>query len=72
MLTSVLATPLVTSFSAPPFSVTSSRPSGRNAIAVGVESEPTTCVSAKPVIGVPACAVPASVSSASAMVVIFP
>ena len=44
MVVRVVAEPPCTSFSAPPFSVTSSRRSGRNAIAVGdVSPEATTC-----------------------------
>src|SRR5579871_62722 len=61
IVTSVVVLPAAKSLSAasaappnPPFSATSSRPSGRKAIAVGLESPVTYGVSVKPGAGVPA------------------
>ena len=50
---------------APPFSIASRRPVGRNPTPVGWLSPPSACVSTNPLTGVPALAVAASPSASS-------
>ena len=65
IVVSVVVVPPLTSLSAPPFSVTNMRPSGRKAIAVGELSPDATTESLKVAGGVPASAAGARPSNAT-------
>ena len=69
IVTSVVTVPPLTSFRAPPFSVTSMRPSGRKAIAVGALRPVTTALSLKVDGGVPASAAGAAARNANSRVI---